>query len=153
VGDIVSQNTREDFLFDDTEQKIECEEPIISDLLKKDQEIMVQVIKQQGGTKGVRVTTNITLPGRNIVFMPTVEHIGVSRKIVSEEERERLRNAVMPYVPEGAGVIVRTAAAKACAEELAAEIKVLEAKWQRIKENELYRFLTSQNQLRRFNTR
>jgi len=136
VGDIVSQNTRDDFLFDDTEEKIECEDPRISDLLKKDQEIMVQVIKQQGGTKGVRVTTNITLPGRNIVFMPTVEHIGVSRKIVCEEERERLRNAVIPFVPKGAGVIVRTAAAKANIEELAAEIKLLEAKWFRIKENE-----------------
>jgi len=133
VGDIVTQSIREDLSFAN-EAPVEKEEISINDLLKKDQEIMIQVIKQQGGTKGVRVTTNITLPGRNIVLMPTVAHIGVSHKIANEAERERLKKLVEPMVPEGMGVIVRTASIKATEEDFRQEFAVLEARWKRIKE-------------------
>ena len=129
VGDIVTQSIREDLSFPNQEPAVK-EEPNINDLLKKDQEIMIQVIKQQGGSKGVRVTTNITLPGRNIVLMPTVAHIGVS----NEAEREKLKAMVEPMVPEGMGVIVRTAGVKATEEDFRQEFVVLEAKWKRIKE-------------------
>src|SRR5262245_17429808 len=66
----------------------------IEDLLKEGQEILVQVVKEPLGTKGARLTSHVTMPGRFLVFMPTVDHIGVSRKIESREERGRLRGIV-----------------------------------------------------------
>src|SRR4051812_14584780 len=66
----------------------------IEELLKEGQEIVVQVVKEPLGTKGARLTTHVTMPGRFLVFMPTVDHIGVSRKIDSREERARLRGIV-----------------------------------------------------------
>ena len=71
---------------------------------------MVQVIKEPIGTKGARVTTHITLPGRSLVLMPTVNYIGVSRRIDDESERARLKSAVEGVKPPDMGVIVRTAA-------------------------------------------
>ncbi len=65
--------------------------PIISDLLKPGQEILVQIAKEPIAKKGARITSHIALPGRFLVFMPTVTHIGVSRKIASDEERQRLK--------------------------------------------------------------
>ena len=90
VGDILADKS--DFDFPDAEGVVERElkDVNIRDVVKKGQEIMVQVLKQPGGTKGARITTHITLPGRTIVLMPTVDHIGVSRKIEDEKERERL---------------------------------------------------------------
>ena len=82
---------------------------LIGDLLKEGQEILVQVAKEPIGKKGARVTSHVALPGRYLVFMPTVEHIGVSRKIVSERERQRLKNAVLKLRGDsGKGFIVRT---------------------------------------------
>ena len=104
----------------------------IKDVLKKGQEIMVQVLKQPGGTKGARITTHITLPGRTVVLMPTVDHVGVSRKIEDEKERERLKNIMMSYKPEGMGIIVRTAAAGCTPEELERDIHFLVRLWERI---------------------
>jgi ribonuclease G len=66
----------------------------IEDLLKEGQEILVQVVKEPLGTKGARLTSHVTMPGRFLVFMPTVDHVGVSRKIESREERARLRGIV-----------------------------------------------------------
>ena len=63
----------------------------IQDLLKEGQEIIVQVAKDPIGTKGARVTSHISLPGRHLVFMPTVDHIGISRRVEREVERRRLR--------------------------------------------------------------
>lgn len=105
----------------------------IKDLLKQGQELIVQVIKQQGGTKGVRVSTHITLPGRMMVLMPTVDHIGISRRIADEAERERLREIFSRIKPKGVGVIVRTASTSADEEEFDNEIKFLGRLWERIK--------------------
>jgi len=87
--------------------------PKIDDLLKQGQEVLVQVVKEPLGTKGARITSHATLPGRFLVFMPTVDHIGISRKIDSREERARLRGIVRTFRQEHdftGGVIIRTAA-------------------------------------------
>jgi ribonuclease G len=88
-------------------------QPKIEELLKEGQEIVVQVAKEPLGTKGARLTSHATLAGRFLVFMPTVDHVGVSRKIESREERSRLRGIVKKFRDEhgfGGGVIIRTAA-------------------------------------------
>jgi ribonuclease G len=88
-------------------------QPKIEELLKEGQEIVVQVAKEPLGTKGARLTSHATLAGRFLVFMPTVDHIGVSRKIESRDERNRLRGIVKTFREEhgfGGGVIIRTAA-------------------------------------------
>jgi ribonuclease G len=88
-------------------------QPKIEDLLNEGQEIVVQVAKEPLGTKGARLTSHATLAGRFLVFMPTVDHVGVSRKIESREERNRLRGIVKKFREEhgfGGGVIIRTAA-------------------------------------------
>src|SRR4029453_7036747 len=88
-------------------------QPKIEDLLKEGQEILVQVVKEPLGTKGARLTSHVTMPGRFLVFMPTVDHVGVSRKIESREERSRLRNSVKQFRETHGftgGVIIRTAA-------------------------------------------
>ena len=85
----------------------------IEDLLKEGQEILVQVVKEPLGTKGARLTSHVTMPGRFLVFMPTVDHVGVSRKIDSRDERARLRGIVREFREEHGftgGVIIRTAA-------------------------------------------
>lgn len=104
----------------------------IQDMIHQDQEIMVQVLKQQGGTKGVRVTTHITLPGRTIVLMPTVDHVGVSRRIVDEKERERLKEIFSRIKPEGMGIIVRTVAEGGTEEEFEGEVRFLARLWEKI---------------------
>ena len=88
-------------------------QPKIEDLLKEGQEIVVQVAKEPLGTKGARLTSHATLPGRFLVFMPTVDHVGVSRKIESRDERNRLRGIVRKFREQHGftgGVIIRTAA-------------------------------------------
>src|SRR5689334_6713779 len=86
----------------------------IEELLKEGQEIIVQVAKEPLGTKGARLTSHATMPGRFLVFMPTVDHVGVSRKIESRDERSRLRGIVREFREQHGftgGVIIRTAAA------------------------------------------
>ena len=75
----------------------------IEELLQEGQEILVQVSKEPIGTKGARITSHISLPGRHLVFMPTVDHIGISRRITDEGERERLRAIVETLRPPGTG--------------------------------------------------
>jgi len=82
----------------------------IEDLLVEDQDLLVEVSKEPLGTKGARITSYITLPGRHLVFMPTVNHVGVSRRIENEQERERLRALATELCRPGGGFIVRTAA-------------------------------------------
>ncbi|MCD6188273.1 MAG: Rne/Rng family ribonuclease [Desulfuromusa sp.] len=82
--------------------------PPIEDLLTEGQELLVQISKEPIGTKGARITSHISLPGRHLVYMPTVDHIGISRRIESEEERERLRQSVESMRAPGTGFIVRT---------------------------------------------
>ena len=108
--------------------------PKISDLLKEGQEILVQIAKEPIGKKGARITSHIALPGRFLVYMPTVNHTGVSRKIASDEERQRLKRIVMSERDNGhGGFIVRTAAQAASEEELRADIRFLKGLWNDIK--------------------
>jgi ribonuclease G len=104
--------------------------PLITDLLKEGQEILVQIAKEPIGKKGARITSHIALPGRFLVFMPTVNHTGVSRKIASEEERLRLKRIIHSERENGhGGFIVRTAAQGASEEELRADIRFLKGLW------------------------
>jgi ribonuclease G len=110
------------------------EVPKISDLLKEGQEILVQIAKEPIGKKGARITSHIALPGRFLVYMPTVNHTGVSRKIASEEERQRLKRVILSERDNGhGGFIVRTAAQNATEEELRADIRFLKGLWNDIK--------------------
>jgi ribonuclease G len=104
--------------------------PSISDLLKEGQEIIVQIAKEPLGQKGARITSHIALPGRYVVYMPTLEHTGVSRKIASDEERLRLKKILQIHhtgVP--GGFIVRTAGEGKTEEELAADMNFLLTLW------------------------
>ncbi len=109
--------------------------PIISDLLKQGQEILVQIAKEPIAKKGARITSHIALPGRFLVFMPTVHHVGVSRKIASDEERQRLKRILVSERGEHTGgFIVRTAAEGASEEELRADLRFLISLWTEIKQ-------------------
>jgi ribonuclease G len=109
--------------------------PIISDLLKPGQEILVQIAKEPIAKKGARITSHIALPGRFLVFMPTVSHIGVSRKIASDEERQRLKRILVSERGESSGgFIVRTAAEGASEDELRSDLRMLIRLWGDIKQ-------------------
>ena len=104
--------------------------PSISDLLKEGQEIIVQIAKEPLGQKGARITSHIALPGRFVVYMPTVEHVGVSRKIPSDEERHRLKRVLTTHrqgIP--GGFICRTAADGKTEEELRVDMHFLYNLW------------------------
>ncbi|MGA3016114.1 MAG: Rne/Rng family ribonuclease [Bryobacteraceae bacterium] len=104
--------------------------PSISDLLKEGQEIIVQIAKEPLGTKGARITSHIALPGRFLVYMPTVDHIGVSRKIPSDEERLRLKRILQNNrTGISGGYIVRTAGDGRTEEELRADMMFLYNLW------------------------
>ncbi|NYF81385.1 Rne/Rng family ribonuclease [Granulicella arctica] len=109
--------------------------PAISELLKPGQEILVQIAKEPIAKKGARITSHIALPGRFLVFMPTVNHTGVSRKIESDGERRRLKEILLSEKGEAAGgFIVRTAAAGASEEELRSDLRFLLNLWADIKQ-------------------
>jgi len=108
----------------------------IDELLKTGQEIMVQIMKEPIDTKGARVTTHITLPGRFIVLMPTIEYIGISRRIESDSERERLKKIAEEQKPKGMGLIVRTAAEDCTAEDISNDITFLLKLWDNIKQKQ-----------------
>ncbi len=109
--------------------------PAISDLLKPGQEVLVQIAKEPMAKKGARITSHIALPGRFLVFMPTVNHIGVSRKIESDGERRRLKEILLSEKGEASGgFIVRTAAANASEEELRSDLRFLLNLWADIKQ-------------------
>ena len=101
----------------------------IVDLLKEGQEILVQVAKSPMGTKGARITSHISLPGRFLVLMPTSTHIGVSRRIEDEGERLRLKEMVLGLRKKNLGYIVRTAAEGANQEKIAQEMDFLKTLW------------------------
>ncbi len=108
---------------------------LISDLLKAGQEIIVQIAKEPLGKKGARITSHVALPGRFLVYMPTLDHTGVSRKIASAEERSRLRHLVTEAKgAAGGGFIVRTAAAAASPDEVRADVHFLTKTWAEIRE-------------------
>jgi ribonuclease G len=104
--------------------------PSISELLREGQEILVQIAKEPLGQKGARITSHIALPGRYVVFMPTVEHMGVSRKIASDEERMRLRRILQTHrAGMTGGFIVRTAGEGKPEDEIAADMRFLFNMW------------------------
>src|SRR5271169_5688300 len=107
---------------------------LIADMLKQGQEIIVQIAKEPLGKKGARITSHVALPGRSLVYMPTLDHTGVSRKIASAEERSRLRHLVNDAKgASGGGFIVRTAAGTAAPEEVRADVEFLTHTWAEIK--------------------
>jgi ribonuclease G len=107
---------------------------LIADMLKQGQEIIVQIAKEPLGKKGARITSHVALPGRFLVYMPTLDHTGVSRKIASAEDRARLRHLVNDAKGSaGGGFIVRTAAASAAPEEVRADVEFLTRTWGEIK--------------------
>ncbi|MBW2027745.1 MAG: Rne/Rng family ribonuclease [Deltaproteobacteria bacterium] len=106
----------------------------IEDLLREGQDIMVQVSKEPIGTKGARLTSHISLPGRHLVLMPTVNHIGISRRIEDTAERERLRQIMQEIRPDSYGFIVRTVSEGADREKLRSEMEFLLRLWNNIQE-------------------
>ena len=112
-------------------------EPKIEELLKEAQEIIVQVAKEPLGTKGARLTSHATMPGRFLVFMPTVDHVGVSRKIESRDERGRLRGIVREFREQygfSGGVIIRTAAAGRPKEDIVSDLSYFHRVWTEIRQ-------------------
>jgi Rne/Rng family ribonuclease len=125
-----SRGSRDDRERDRPEAKIE-------DLLKEGQEILVQVVKEPLGTKGARLTSHVTMPGRFLVFMPTVDHVGVSRKIDSREERARLRGIVKSFRESHGfvgGVIIRTAAASRSEQDIISDLSWFHQIWTEIRQ-------------------
>ncbi|PQJ59431.1 ribonuclease E/G [Vibrio chagasii] len=106
----------------------------ISELVRQGQDIVVQVVKDPLGTKGARLTTDITLPSRYLVFMPGASHVGVSQRIDSESERNRLKKVVSHYCDEHGGFIIRTAAEGADSNELAQDAAFLKRLWLKVLE-------------------
>jgi ribonuclease G len=106
--------------------------PNISELLKEGQDVLVQISKEPIGSKGARLTCHITLPCRNLVFMPLTDHIGISRKIQDEEIREYLRKKIEKLRPPGTGFIVRTVAEHISNAELEADMEFLLLLWDEI---------------------
>ncbi|MBI3925820.1 MAG: Rne/Rng family ribonuclease [Armatimonadetes bacterium] len=104
----------------------------IKDILRVNEEALVQVVKEAVGTKGARVTTYLTLPGRYLVLIPSAQYVGVSRRVEDESERIRLRNLVEKIRPEGMGLIVRTSSTGRTREDLERELDFLVRSWQKI---------------------
>ncbi|MDO4430366.1 MAG: ribonuclease G [Lonepinella koalarum] len=106
----------------------------ITELVREGQDIVVQVVKDPIGTKGARLTTDITLPSRYLVFMPENSHVGVSQRIAGEEERARLKSLVEPFCDELGGYIVRTAAEGVSETELKQDADFLKRLWRKVLE-------------------
>ena len=104
----------------------------IEDLLKEGREILVQVEKEPIGTKGARLTSHISLPGRYLVYMPTVNHLGISRRLGDDKERRRLRSLIERSRPRGSGFIIRTACVGVADEEITADMNYLIRTWEDI---------------------
>ncbi|MBI1725919.1 MAG: ribonuclease E/G, partial [Candidatus Rokubacteria bacterium] len=104
----------------------------IEEVLRKGQEVLVQVSKESLGTKGARITSFVSIPGRYIVYMPQSGHVGVSRRIRDDAERDRLRGIVKGLPPPPGGFIVRTVAEGKPAEELTADIQFLTRLWDQV---------------------
>lgn len=106
----------------------------IAELVRQGQDIVVQVVKDPLGTKGARLTTDITIPSRYLVFMPGASHVGVSQRIEDDTERLRLKKIVTPYCDEDGGFIIRTAAESARDNELAQDAAFLKRLWKKVME-------------------
>ena len=106
----------------------------IEDLLHERQEILVQVTKEPVGSKGARITSHVSLPGRHLVLMPTMNHVGISRRIEDEAERNRLKEIIEELRPAGTGFIARTASEGIKKEHLKAEMDFLVRLWKNIQQ-------------------
>ncbi len=105
-------------------------QPLITDLLKEGQEILVQIAKEPLGQKGARITSHIAMPGRYVVYMPTLDHMGVSRKIASDDERLRLKKILQKHrAGIQGGYIIRTAGEGHTEDEIGADMKFLAKLW------------------------
>jgi ribonuclease G len=114
--------------------EVETSKPKIQELLSEGQNILVQVAKDPIGSKGARITTHISLPGRHVVYMPTLAHLGVSRRIEDETERDRLRRLVEQMQTKG-GMIVRTAGEGATEASLKSDVEYLQRVWSDVQRN------------------
>jgi ribonuclease G len=137
VSDIASAGLGDDIVFEEGTAKPNRKgrrgsAEQIEKVLKKGQTIMVQVAKDTLGTKGCRLTNYVTLPGRYCVFMPTVSNIGVSRKIESDRERDRLRKILQGLRPKEGGIILRTAAEGKTREDFESDLKYLTKVWRKV---------------------
>ncbi|MBI3018953.1 MAG: Rne/Rng family ribonuclease [Deltaproteobacteria bacterium] len=112
--------------------------PNIADLLKEGQEILVQVTKNPIGTKGARLTMHLSIPGRNLVLMPSFGHVGVSRRIGSDKERRRLKDFIQSVCPPDVGVIVRTACEDKKPRVIKADLDYLLKIWREIEKDMLH---------------
>jgi ribonuclease G len=104
----------------------------IEDLLTEGLEILVQVVKEPLGTKGPRISSHVSLPGRYLVYMPMVNHVGISRRIENEEERMRLKEIVLKIRPPDSGFIIRTASEGATEDELYMDMNFLFRVWENV---------------------
>src|SRR2546428_1423086 len=117
---------------EDGDSRPDKPQPKIEDLLKEGQEILVQVVKEPLGTKGARLTSHVTMAGRFMVFMPTVDHVGISRKIEARDERSRLREIVREFRTAReftGGVIIRTAAMGRSKEDIVSDLESFHTIW------------------------
>src|SRR5512147_102766 len=117
------------------EELASAREAPIEDRLHEGQELVVQVLKEPMGTKGARITSHVSLPGRYLVLMPTVEHVGVSRKITEDEERRRLKSLLKEIRQErgGGGFIARTAGSGRSREDFERDARYLTRTWDEVR--------------------
>lgn len=108
----------------------------IQDLIKEGQDILVQVAKDPIGTKGARLTSHISLAGRNLVFMPTINHVGVSRNIENDKERSRLRQLITKLKKDNEGFIARTVCEGQSTKKIKADIFFLHKLWRNIQKRQ-----------------
>jgi ribonuclease G len=142
VADIKADTDEYAPLFEDGEKDNSIEliprrcrsEMTIEDIIQEGQEILVQVSKDPIGSKGARVTSYVTLPGRYLVLMPNVDHVGISRRISNEEERNRLKTLVESVKPPGYGLIIRTASEDSTEEDIRKDLQFLLLLWENIQE-------------------
>lgn len=133
AGDIIA---RKEYSEDDDYHPHDVKNLNIADLVSAGQELTVQVIKEPMGSKGPRVTTNITLPGRHLVLLPGADYTGVSRRIEDEIERTKLKKIAEKLKPEGMGLIVRTASEGMEEEDFTDDLDFLLKLWESIKKKE-----------------
>jgi ribonuclease G len=133
AGDIIE---KKEYCDDEDDEAVSSRDCNIADMLKAGQELTVQVVKEPIGTKGPRVTTNITLPGRYLVLLPGANYTGVSRRIENENERAKLKKAAEELKPEGMGLIIRTASEGKEEEEFVDDLNFLMKLWEGIKKKE-----------------
>jgi ribonuclease G len=139
IGRVEAEEGEEAELVDEHESAAELvkkeRKADIQDVVKKDQVILVQVIKEPYGGKGARLTTEVSIPGRMVVLVPDDDHIRVSKRITEWPEKRRLKEILQPIRPDGCGLIARTEAEDAEAKDFKKDIRDLMKKWRQIKRN------------------